>query len=93
MKVGKIKSQPKPPKPLVVVEIHGGVTNTTTYGEADVLQIDWDMFGGGWDDAEVREYLNDLDEEIAPLLERIPEKHRDEILKALAINRESLNQE
>lgn len=78
-----------PGRPLVVVEISGGLADVARYGDVDVLTIDWDAFEST-DPEDAAEELRWIDEDRG-LIERIPDpEHRQRILDGISAQRSAL---
>jgi len=76
-------------RPLVVVEVSGGLADVARYGDVDVLTIDWDAFEST-DPADAMEELRWIDEDRG-LIERIPDpEHRQRILDGISAQRVAL---
>jgi len=76
-------------RPLVVVEVSGGLADVARYGDVDVLTIDWDAFEST-DPADAMEELRWIDEDRV-LIERIPDpEHRQRILDGINAQRVAL---
>jgi len=76
-------------RPLVVVEVSGGLADVARYGDVDVLTIDWDAFEST-DPEDAMEELRWIDEDRV-LIERIPDpEHRQRILDGISAQRVAL---
>jgi hypothetical protein len=68
-------------RPLVIVEISGGVAEATPYGEVDVLHIDWDSLQSIAETADGALHLGRDRRLMSGLTDRIPDpRHRQRIL-------------
>jgi len=76
-------------RPLVVVEVSGGLADVARYGDVDVLTIDWDTFESA-DPEDAVDELRWIDED-RDLIERIPDsEHRQRILDGISAQRVAL---
>lgn len=63
-------------RPLVLVEVEGGIADETVFGQADVLTVDWDNVCDGADDLD--ELLDAVRSE-----ERLPKRVRNRIANGI----------